>query len=138
MSIKASLKEELLADEAVAAIVVHRVYAAYRPAGTGLPALTIRRARRTRLSDLEGYIGRDESLIQIDCWAESPDAADNLADAVVDCLECFEQGGTMGTDTQTTIETAQHVTDQDSVLPPVSGSELAGHAIPVQFLITHQ
>ena len=133
--IEESLRQELLADATLTGLVATRIYPGHRPQGTAEPAVTLRLARRTPLEDLDGCIGIDQSLMQIEAWATDYATAHQVTAAIVDVLEDFM--GTMGSAEQTTVEDCQRIVEQDALLPPADGSDTPLHYVPIQFLITH-
>lgn len=133
--IEESLRQELLDDATLTGLVGTRVYPGHRPQGSTEPAVTLRLARRTPLDDLNGNIGIEQSLFQIEAWATDYATAHQVAAAVIDVLEDFT--GTMGSGETTTVEDCQRLVEQDALLPPVDASDTPIEYVPIQFLITH-
>ncbi|MGE4297037.1 MAG: DUF3168 domain-containing protein [Desulfovibrionaceae bacterium] len=72
----------LLHDATVAALAGTRVHPAPLPRGCALPAISYARISGGQVYSLAGYSGLENPRIQVDCWAETYDAAKALATAV--------------------------------------------------------
>lgn len=87
----------LLAAPAVAALAVDRVYPVQLPDGPTYPALVVTEVFGGGNYDFEGDVGVETSRVQIDCYAETGQAAANdLALAVRRFLSGFRGGGDSG------------------------------------------
>jgi hypothetical protein len=93
---------KLLADSGVTAIVQARVFPVSRPQGTALPAVTVTRVSGGPEYADDGEAGLEEARIQIDCRADTYQAAKLLARAVTASLSAFQ--GTVGATTFQDIE----------------------------------
>lgn len=68
------LRELLLADPGVAALVIDRVYPAPAPQDVAFPFITFQRITTTRDYTLEGPCGLAAATFQVDCWVQSREA----------------------------------------------------------------
>lgn len=82
MDIRPGIRAALLADAAVAAIAGDRVYSMLAPQGERRPCIVFVRVSEIEDATLKGAQGIAQSRVQIDCWAETPDQANALAEAV--------------------------------------------------------
>jgi len=131
-----SLAEHLGADAGVSAIVGAAIFPPQIPQGQALPAITMRRAKTNRLSDISGTIGITIATVQVICWASTYPAAKSLADAVGDCLR--DLTGAVGTTAPTTFEDCMQDDEEDLLLPPDDDSDEGTPHVPLQFTITFQ
>lgn len=134
MGLKASLYERLKDDAAVAVLCGSRVYPAVVPQGAAMPAVSFLLVSRQEQDELEGGIGVWEATVQVSCWGDTYDEADQLADAVRDCLQDFS--GSMGIEEVTVIDDCRQIGETDLVIPP-AGDDGRYH-VPLDFEITYQ
>jgi len=128
-----SLAEHLAADSGVAAIAGGRIFPPQIPQGEDLPAITVRRAKTNRLSDLDGYIGITIATVQVICWATDYGAATSLADAVG--VRLRDMTGSIGTTAPTEIETCEQDDEEDLLIPPDDDSDQGTPHVATQFTI---
>ena len=82
-----ALREHLLADGAITALVARRIAWNARPQGSGLPAICVHRITGRRDNHMTGRSGLVETLIQVDCWAGGYLETLTLRDAVIAALD---------------------------------------------------
>lgn len=97
----------LLAGAGVAAIVGDRIWPMDRPQGQPLPAVVVRRIDQAPLYQDSGSTGLERARVQVDCWADTPPAAIDLAVAVKAQLNDFE-GASAGTTFQSVTIIGEH------------------------------
>ena len=110
--IKQAIYTLLKNDAAVAALVVARIYPSHLPQNCTLPAISFTRISGAEQTTHSGPNGFAEQVFQIDCWAETPLAAETLGAAVSDLLNGYT--GTVGTTQITNVELL-NTTDMDDV-----------------------
>jgi len=93
--IRKALRSFLLADAAIVAVVVDRVYALRIPQGVKASSIVVTRVSGPGDYHLSGPSGLINARIQIDAWAITADAAATLANLVKDRIDGYR--GTMGT-----------------------------------------
>jgi len=88
--IRPALRALLLADTAISAAVGgSRIYPVLLPQGQRLPSIVYHRVSGIGDHHMQGPSGLNQPRIQIDCWAQSQDAAVSLADLVKSKLDGF-------------------------------------------------
>lgn len=93
--IRKALRSFLLADAAIVAVVVDRVYALRIPQGVNASSIVVTRVSGPGDYHMDGPSGLISARIQIDAWAATADAATTLANLVKDRIDGYR--GTMGT-----------------------------------------
>lgn len=93
---EAALLTFYLADPAVSALAEDRGSGVWRKQGTPTPAFTITRTDGAPDYALEGPTGFEEIYLQIDCYAQSAQAAKLLADAIKAASGRVNVGTTQG------------------------------------------
>lgn len=88
-NVRAALRQYLLADAPIAAIVGTRVYPSRMPQGEVRTSIVYTRVSEVGDHHLSGPSGLTRTRVQIDSWAQTIDAAVALADAVKECLDGF-------------------------------------------------
>ncbi len=135
MSLQGAMYEELRLNAAVAALVASRIYPVVAPQETDLPYLTIQRIDRPR----ERHQGGDAKLphprIQIDCWAATEFAADQLAEALRGVLDEFS--GPLGGGREH-VEHCYLEDDRQEYVPPTDGSEQGTHRVSMDFIVWYR
>lgn len=81
-----ALRQRLLDDAAIGAIVGSGVDWSKRPQDRPLPWLGLRLVSDPRPQDLKGFVGRRQSRVQADCWAATRAEAVALREAAIACL----------------------------------------------------
>lgn len=80
----------LLTDNsAVNGLIAGRIYKSVLPRGYGLPAIAIHRYGGSQEYQADGPAGTREDQIQLDCYAEDPETAQQVAEAVRTLLASF-------------------------------------------------
>ena len=88
--VRHGLRAYLLGDSAISIVVgATRIYPIKLPQGQILPSIVYSRISGLGDHHMEGPSGLARPRIQIDCWAQSADAADNLARLVKDRIDGF-------------------------------------------------
>jgi hypothetical protein len=93
--IRKALRSFLLADAAIVAVIVDRVYALRIPQGIKSSSIVVTRISGPGDYHLQGPSGLMSARIQVDAWATTADAATTLANLVKDRLDGYR--GTVGT-----------------------------------------
>lgn len=81
--------ELLTSNPAVSGLVAARVYKSELPRGYVLPAIAIHRYGGTREYQADGPIALREDQIQLDCYAQDAETAQQVAEAVKALLDPF-------------------------------------------------
>lgn len=85
-SLHGAIRELLLADAPLSALVLERIYPLRMPMNTILPALTIH-----KISDARNHItGHGYPRYQISCWGATFAEVHTVADAVIECLHRYK------------------------------------------------
>lgn len=79
---KETVLNSMLADVGIAAKAAARISWSERVRGSALPAITLARVGGAPGVTMSGPDGLDGGFVQVDCWAENPADADDLAGAV--------------------------------------------------------
>ncbi|MBP7704199.1 MAG: DUF3168 domain-containing protein [Caulobacter sp.] len=87
-----TLKQHLLGDPTLAALVADRINWVRRPEKAGLPAITLRRVGGPRDYHMQGASGLVLARLQIDCWGASFGAAKDVAKALIASLNAMPRG----------------------------------------------
>lgn len=92
---EAVIRNALVANTAVAAIVGTRVFPVLAPATAAIPFATYRRSGVQRAHTLSGPMGMPTVILSLDLYAETYEAVRELADT---CRVCLDGYGTALTD----------------------------------------
>lgn len=92
--IRPALREFLLGDSNIVALVVARIYPIKMPQGTNVASIVYSRISGQSDYKMEGPTGLSRPRIQIDAWAPTADAAVTLANRVKDRIDGYS--GVMG------------------------------------------
>jgi hypothetical protein len=92
--LRPALRQFLLADASIAAVVGTRVFVGRMPQGERNPSIVYNRISDTGYHVYEGPLGFARPRMQIDAWAETPDEAAALSNLVKSRLDGFS--GLMG------------------------------------------
>lgn len=76
------VRDTLIADPAVSAIVGSRIFPVLLPEGTVPPMISLHRISATPENSLTGFAGLDVTVVAIDCWAANYQGLLALRDAV--------------------------------------------------------
>lgn len=80
----------MTADSGVNGLVATRIYKSVLPRGYTLPAIAIHRYGGAQEYQADGPVGTREDSIQVDCYAEDPETAQQVAEAVRSLLAPFK------------------------------------------------
>jgi hypothetical protein len=119
---EAVVRNRLVADAAVSALVGSRVYPVLAPATASLPFITWRRSSISRQQTLAGPLGMPTVFLSVDLYAETYEAVRDLSDAVRKCLDGWggtSQDGVRVANVTLTNESDGFVTLAGGDLPPV-------------------
>jgi hypothetical protein len=89
------IRNALVANTAVAAVVGTRVFPVLAPASADIPFLTYRRSGVQRQHTLSGPMGMPTVILSLDMYAETYEAVRELADK---CRVCLDGYGTAQSD----------------------------------------
>ena len=92
--LRPALREFLLADPAIAAAVVDRIFPSRIPQGTRGSCIVYNRISDQGFHVYEGPLGFARPRYQLDSWASNPDTAAGLANLIKERLDGF--AGSMG------------------------------------------
>jgi hypothetical protein len=107
------VRELLLASPEVAGLVAARVYPSPLPQGCTLPAVTYQRVAGRSVQSLTGLSGCAMPRMQVDCWAETYDVAQEIAQAVKGWLVGVAGRGYQGTVDGVRVQGARFLDDED-------------------------
>lgn len=132
MDLSTAWRNHLLADPGVAAKVGAKVYPMVLPQGCVPPAITYQLISNPQHHVIPVGFPR----MQTTCWAESHQAARELAAAVVDACQRFK--GTMGGAGGITVINVKFEDDRDMTVEPapVDGKRL--YQVPVDFKVIYK
>lgn len=85
----AALIKRLKADAGVSNKVETRVFAGFAPRGKSYPCITLLIVSEPDVRSLSGPSGLASPRVQVNCWAETLQEADEVDDAVRLCLDGF-------------------------------------------------
>lgn len=100
--LRPALREFLLGEASIVALVEVRVYPVRLPQGVKLASIVYTRVSGAGDYDMTGRTGLSRPRMQIDCWAPTANEAASLAILVEDRLDGFR--GVMGTDHPVTVQ----------------------------------
>lgn len=116
-----AIRQQLVSDAGVAALVGNKVYPVLAPASADLPFITWRRISVQRQQGLSGPVGMPTVLLSLDLFAETYEAVRELSDACRKALDGW--GGTTNdvrvANVSLTNEADGFVTLAGGDLPPV-------------------
>jgi hypothetical protein len=93
--LRPALREYLLADAAIAALIGDRIYPNAMPQGVRATSIVYNRISDVGYHVYAGPLGFARPRYQLDAWAQTPDEAAALAGAIKERLDGF--AGVMGT-----------------------------------------
>lgn len=102
------------------------------PQSAQRPAITYQRVTGGHEHRLTGSSGTAIPTFELDCWADSYEAADQLAEAVRQVMQGFS--GTMGS---TTVHSVILDDEADQFTPPSDGSDNGIYSITLRYRIRH-
>ena len=80
--IEKAIRDRLLADAPVAALVGTRIYNGKMKQRDTMPVITLKKIDKVSGLTLDGTVGPNEVRMQVDCWDDDVDDVRALADAV--------------------------------------------------------
>lgn len=87
--IRSALRAYLLADGSISALVGTRVYPMKMPQGVTSDSIVYQRVSNTGFHHMTGAVGLARPRLQIDCWSQSADRANALANLVKERIDGF-------------------------------------------------
>ena len=84
--ISKAIRDRLLADLPIAAVVGTKVYRNSFPIGVTFPCITVKRIDGARTNDTHQTTGRSRARVQVSVFASTDEAADTLNQLVADAL----------------------------------------------------
>lgn len=98
MSLETGLREVLINNAGVTALVKKRVYPEIMPQDVTYPAITYERVSTVRNQHLSGVDEFTQVRVQVDCWDDSYSGVKALADAVKSALDGVRALGSQAID----------------------------------------
>lgn len=102
LDIRTALRNFLLADSGIAAIVVDRIRPVRMPQGVKDATIVYLRISGTGDHIMSGPTRIARPRFQIDCWAQTPAIANSLADLVKERLDGYQGAWTYGSNSPPT------------------------------------
>lgn len=130
--IGAALRTYLLTKTTITAIVAQRIHAGKLPQGGALPAIRYATISGQSSDHLTGAAGRAKPTIQIDCYAETPLAANDLAEVVRVSLQGHR--GDLGGVFSHGVSLRGF---REGYEPPIDGSDVGKYRVSIDFDISH-
>lgn len=124
MSLIEDFRTKLAATSAVTAIVAGRMYQNYLPQPCTLPAIVYGRRAKELETGLAGEVLLAKTEIALECIADDPDEAEDLADVVQAALHA-----TSGTWGSSTIRGAFVASTDDDYVEFPKGSDMGLHVV---------
>lgn len=109
-----------------------RVYPNQAPQSAQLPRVTYQLISTQPYHHLLGTSGAETARVQVNCWADSPVGAHNVADSIQAAMDSY-QGALAGI----TVQMCRLDNRQELPAAPTDGSEQATHRVALDFLITY-
>jgi Protein of unknown function (DUF3168) len=134
-TLRRGLLAHLRADSTIAATVAGRIYFGRLPQRWQPPSLTYRVASDERGRDLDGPDGTSLARVLVECWARDQGECEDLAAAVVACLERAHDAGDLG---GVPCRWAHQQQAEDQEEPEGMGSDATRCRIPVEFEISYE
>jgi len=130
---EAAIRNTLVTNTAVAALIGSRVFPVLAPATAALPFVTWRRISVQRQQSLSGPIGVPTVSLSVDIFAETYEAARDIADAVRRCLD-----GWGGTFENTTVANVSLTNEADGFVTLAGGDLPPVYTVQMTFAILWQ
>lgn len=121
MSMKSAIISLLKANAALTALVDARIRFGRSPAGDTLPRIVIHMIDADHAEHLLAATGKAIGRIQVNCYAESPKQADQVATAVREAIQGFR-----GLSDDTFISAVTLADERDTYDPPLPGQDTEG------------
>lgn len=138
MSIESALYDILKSAAGVTALIggsrSPRVYPLGIPKGRSVPAVVYQLASAPDDVTCEGNRGQPDARMVITCWAEDPDGARALADAVYAALTA---SGAKGTHAGTAVECWVYLDERDIYDPGIENERLERYGTQQDWLVSY-
>ncbi len=82
VSISSAIRDVLIDDAGVSALVEDRIYPQVLPQKPTFPAITLQQLDSPPIDDITGHAGLHRSIFQIDAWAQSQASSNLLAEKI--------------------------------------------------------
>ena len=133
-TIKGAIYDRLRNDATIIAIVGSAIYPSPAPRGQNPPYISFQRVDKMTERHLLGPNSLARARFQINCWAQGPDDADELAEAVRRSLDGLRKQ-TMGT---VDVDSIAFLSQRDSITDPTDGSETVEYVCSMDFRISYR
>jgi hypothetical protein len=130
MAVEKAIRSILIDDGAVSALVGDRVFPVVRREGSVLPAIVYQQISGVRDHVFAGPSGFVEARFQINCWAETYEGADALADAVRIVMDAYH-----GTKESVVIQCIHLIDEGDMPVLSAENEELSFHGKRLDFMV---
>lgn len=130
--IRSSLRTYLAAQSGISNIVGTRIYPVALPQKATRPALTYSRVTGGHYHNLTSATGAAIPTFEIDCWADSYEGADVLAEAVRQEMQGLR--GTWGSDA---VKSVVLDDEEDSYSDPIDASDKGVYRITLRYRIMY-
>jgi len=130
--IQKAIRTFLRDSNAVRDKVGTRIYSGSAPRGTNGNYIILRIILAEHLYDLENEIGLRESVMQVDCYEETPTLADELGEVVRKRMS-----GYRGLAGDVFVQSTRIVRDSTAEVPPADASDKWIHLRSMDFSIYH-
>lgn len=133
MSIETSLRDALVANAAVLALISTRIYPQMRAENSPLPAIVYRTVSEDPQRSLRSTAALSRSTIEYECIATTVAGAKALAEAVRQAIA--DTTGTLGDVSHVAV---QHSRSSDLFYDPYDGSSAGTYSVLVEFDVMHR
>lgn len=116
-NLKPAIYSHLSGKASITALVSTRIYPQQAPQGAALPYIVYNVIGGEQPQHMESAVGRAMALVQFDCWADTPLAAENVKEALRMVLDGMV-AGTMGT---VNVRSVMRDPGPDQAIPPSDG-----------------
>lgn len=133
-TIKGAIWDRLRNDSLVTAIVGQQVYPSPAPRSADPPYISFQRISKQTEHHLLGPNTLARARFQINCWAQGPDEADELAEAVrrsLDGLMRQQMGAVF-------VDSIFFLDQRDTATDPSDGSETVEHVCMLDFRVSYR
>ena len=130
MAVEKAIRSILIDDAAVKNLVADRAYPIVRREGSALPAIVYQQISGVRDHVFAGPSGFVEARFQINCWAETYEGADALADAVRVAMDAYH-----GTKESVVIQCIHLIDEGDMPVLSAENEELSFHGKRLDFMV---
>jgi hypothetical protein len=131
--IRSDLRAYLLADDGIADLVGTRIYPVVLPQGASRPAITYARISGGHSHNIDRATGSAIPTFEIDCWGDTFDEVDELAEALRQAMQGFGPG-TFGS---TAVKACLLDDETDAYEWPEDGSDKGIYRITLRYRIRY-